>query len=124
MISEEDFSAVRDCPPDLGFARLEKKLRDRLDNNLEHSQSNESWAHYVIEYMSPTMAAAQELGLDFLDLFSLPDENNTSDLQGVYNAFRRAVDMHTIRIHIRNSQLGPSNLFPSTRTRKSISAPT
>ncbi|WLA64861.1 hypothetical protein [Bradyrhizobium diazoefficiens] len=49
MITEEDFATVADCPPDLAFARLEKKFRHRLENNLENSQNNNSWAHYIIE---------------------------------------------------------------------------
>lgn len=80
MITEEDFAAVADCPPDLAFARLEKTFRDRLETNLERSQNNNSWAHYIIEYMNHTIAAAEALGLDFLDFFTVPDENNTSNL--------------------------------------------
>ncbi|MHC2436335.1 hypothetical protein [Bradyrhizobium sp. USDA 4451] len=112
MIAEEDFAAVADCPPDLAFARLEKKFRDRLEMNLEHTQNNNSWAHYIIEYMNHTSAAAEVLGLDFLDFFVIPDNNNTSGLDDVYNAFVRAVDNYTVRAHIRNVRVGPSTSLP------------
>ncbi|QDP24070.1 hypothetical protein [Bradyrhizobium cosmicum] len=112
MITEEDFAAVADCPPDLAFARLEKKFRDRLETNIEHSQNNNSWAHYVIEYMNYTHAAAEALRLDFLDSFSVPDEDQTSNLNDIHNAFLRAVDNYTVRAHIRNVRHGPSNSLP------------
>ncbi|MGX1360696.1 hypothetical protein QNJ95_37260 [Bradyrhizobium elkanii] len=112
MITEEDFAAVADCPRDLAFARLEKKFRHRLENNLENSQNNNSWADYIIEYMNHTHAAAEALGLDFLDLFSLPDEDNTSSLEDIHNAFLRAVDNYTVRAHIRNVRHGPSTSLP------------
>jgi len=112
MITEEDFAAVADCPPDLAFARLEKKFRDRLDNNQEQSQSNQSWNHYIIEYMNHTIAAAEALGLDFLDFFTVPDEDDTSNLSSIYSAFRKSVDSFTVRIHIRNVRSGPSTSLP------------
>jgi hypothetical protein len=112
MISEEDFATVADCPPDLAFARLEKKFRDRLDNNQEQTQNNHSWNHYIIEYMNHTIAAAEALGLDFLDFFTVPDEDNTSNLESIYSAFRKAVDNYTVRIHIRNVRSGPSTSLP------------
>jgi hypothetical protein len=118
MITEEDFASVADCPPDLAFARLEKKFRDRLDNNLEQSQSNQSWDHYIIEYMNHTLAAAEALGLDFLDFFRVPDENDTSNLNSIYSAFRRAVDNYTVRIHIRNVRVGPSTSLPLEENEK------
>ena len=112
MITEEDFAAVAECPPDLAFARLEKKFRDRLETNLEQSQNNNAWAHYIIEYMNHTIAAAEALHLDFLDFFSVPDENSTSNLGEIQNAFQRAVDNFTVRVHIRNVRHGPSNSLP------------
>jgi hypothetical protein len=112
LITEEDFAAVADCPPDLAFARLEKRFRTRLENNLENSQNNNTWAHYIIEYMNHTHAAAEALGLDFLDLFSIPAEDNTSNLQDIYNAFLRVVDNYTVRAHIRNVRHGPSTSLP------------
>jgi hypothetical protein len=112
MITEEDFAAVADCPPDLAFARLEKKFRDRLDNNQEQTQNNQSWNHYTIEYMNHTIAAAEALGLDFLDFFTVPDEDDTSNLASIYSAFRKAVDNYTVRIHIRHVRSGPSTSLP------------
>jgi hypothetical protein len=112
MITEEDFAAVADCPPDLAFARLEKKFRDRLSTNLENNESNNAWDYYTIEYMNHTIAAAEALGLDFLDLFLVPDKDNTSNLSNIYDAFRRAVDNYTVRVHIRNVRLGPSTSLP------------
>ena len=112
MITEEDFAGVADCPPDLAFARLEKKFRDRLDSNLDQSQSNQSWDYYIVEYINHTLAAAEALGLDFLSSFEAPDEDNTSNLRSIYNAFRRTVDSYTVRIHIRNVRTGPSTSLP------------
>jgi hypothetical protein len=99
-------------PTRSGLCRLEKKFRDRLGTNLEQSQNNNAWAHYIIEYMNHTIAAAEALHLDFLDFFSVPDENSTSNLREIQNAFQRAVDNFTVRVHIRNARHGPSNSLP------------
>lgn len=61
--------------------------------------------------MNHTLAAAEALGLDFLDFFSAPDEDNTANLRSI-NAFRKSVDSHTVRIHIRNVRAGPSTSLP------------
>jgi hypothetical protein len=37
MITEDDFLAAADCPPDLAFVRLERKFREMLESNLESS---------------------------------------------------------------------------------------
>jgi hypothetical protein len=75
MITEEDFLAVADCPPDLAFVRLERKFRETLEGNLEISQNGNTYDHYVIEYMNHTLAAANALGLDILEFFSVPDQH-------------------------------------------------
>jgi hypothetical protein len=112
MLTEEDFSAVADCPPDLAFARLEKKFRARLETNLDNSQNGNSWDYHVIEYMNHTLAAADALGLDFLEFYSVPNETNTSNLGDIFNAFRSDVDRYTVRSHIRNVRSGPSTSLP------------
>lgn len=112
MLAEDDFAAVADCPPDLAFARLEKRFRAQLESNLENSQNGNSWDYHVIEYMNHTIAAADALGLDFLGFYSVPDENKTSNLGDIFNAFRREVDGYTVRSHIRNVRSGPSTSLP------------
>ncbi|MGA7805433.1 hypothetical protein [Bradyrhizobium sp.] len=112
MITEEHYAAVADCPPDLAFARLERKFRDQLHANLDECQNNQALDYYIIEYINHTLAAAEALGLDFLDLFSAPDEDDTSNLRATYNAFRRSVDCYTVRVHIRNVRAGPSTSLP------------
>ena len=57
MITEEDFQAVANCPPDLAFVRLERKFREMLESNLEHSNNGNTYSHYI-EYMHHTLAAA------------------------------------------------------------------
>lgn len=112
MITEEDFLAVADCPPDLAFVRLERKFRETLERNLEQSNNGNTYDHYVIEYMNHTLAAANALGLDILEFFAVPDHNNPSNLTETYNHFRQVVDGYTVRVHIRNIRVGPSTSLP------------
>ncbi len=118
MITEEDFLAVADCPPDLAFVRLERKFRETLEGNLETSQNGQTYDHYVIEYMNHTLAAANALGLDILEFFSVPDHNSTSSLTETYNRFRQVVDGYTVRVHIRNIRVGPSTSLPFDENEK------
>ena len=112
MITEDDFLAAADCPPDLAFVRLERKFREMLESNLESSQNGNMYEHFVIEYMNHTLAAANALGLDILEFFSVPDPNNTSNLTQTYNHFRQVVDGYTVGVHIRNIRVGPSTSLP------------
>jgi len=112
MITEDDFLAAADCPPDLAFVRLERKFREILEGNLESSQNGNMYEHFVIEYMNHTLAAANALGLDILEFFSVPDPNNTSNLTQTYNNFRQVVDGYTVRVHIRNIRVGPATSLP------------
>jgi|GEM_PF-2229167 len=112
MITEEDFLAVADCPPDLAFVRLERKFREMLESNLERSDNGNTYNHYLIEYMNHTLAAANALGLDILQFFTVPDPNDTSNLTDTYNHFRQVVDGYTVRVHIRNIRVGPATSLP------------
>lgn len=112
MITEEDFLAVADCPPDLAFVRLERKFREMLEGNLERSDNGNTYNHYLIEYMNHTLAAANALGLDILEFFAVPDPNDTSNLTDTYNHFRQVVDGYTVRVHIRNIRVGPATSLP------------
>jgi hypothetical protein len=85
MITEEDFAAAADGPPDMAFVRLERKFRQILEQNLEESQSSGASDHFIIEYMNHTLAAAETLGLDFLQFYTVPDDNSS----GVYDSYRR-----------------------------------
>jgi hypothetical protein len=112
MITEEDFMAVADCPPDLAFVRLERKFREMLETNLERSDNGNTYDHFIIEYMNHTLAAANALGLDILEFFTVPDPNNTTNLTGTYNHFRQVVDGFTVGVHIRNIRVGPATSLP------------
>jgi hypothetical protein len=118
MITEEDFLAVADCPPDLAFVRLERKFREMLEGNLERSDNGNIYNHYIIEYMNHTLAAAKALGLDILWSFSIPDPNNHSNLTEAYDLFRREVDGYTVGVHIRNIRVGPSTSLPFDENEK------
>ncbi|MCK1457083.1 hypothetical protein IVB34_01575 [Bradyrhizobium sp. 2] len=118
MITEEDFLAAANCPPDLAFVRLERKFREMLENNLEQSNNGNTYNHYVIAYMNHTLAAANALGLDILEFFAVPDLNNTSNLTDSYNHFRQVVDGYTVGVHIRNIRVGPSTSLPFEEAEK------
>jgi hypothetical protein len=118
MITEEDFLAVADCPPDLAFVRLERKFREMLENNLERSDNGNTYNHCIIEYMNHTLAAANALGLDILEFFPVPDQNDTSNLTETYNHFRQVVDGYTVGVHIRNIRVGPSTSLPFDENEK------
>ena len=118
MITEEDFLAVADCPPDLAFVRLERKFREMLESNIEHSNNMNTYNHYVIEYMNHTLAAANALGLDILEFFSVPDPNDTSNLTETYGHFRQVVDGYTVAVHIRNIRVGPATSLPFDENEK------
>jgi len=99
MIKEEDFAAAADVPPDMAFVRLERKFREILEENLESSQSGNASDHFIIEYMNHTLATAEALGLDFLDFYTVPDDNS-SNVYDSYKRFRQTVDGFTVRIQI------------------------
>lgn len=111
MITEEDFAAAVDCPPDLAFVRLERKFREVLERNLEDSQSGGASTHFMIEYMNHTLAAAHALGVDELDFFRVPDES-TGDVYADYRHFRQVVDAFTVRIQISHIRVGPAYSVP------------
>lgn len=111
MITEEDFAAAADCPPDMAFVRLERKFREILERNLEDTQSASSSNHFIIEYMNHTLAAAEALGLDFLDFYTVPDEN-IRDVYSDYRRFRQTVDAFTVRIQISHIRVGPAYTLP------------
>jgi hypothetical protein len=67
MIQEDDFVDAAEVSPEMAFVRLERKFRARFQNNIENSQSSESYNAYVREYMNHTISTADALGLDFLD---------------------------------------------------------
>jgi hypothetical protein len=123
MIKEEDFAAAADVPPDMAFVRLERKFREILEENLESSQSGNASDHFIIEYMNHTLATAEALGLDFLDFYTVPDDNS-SNVYDSYKRFRQTVDGFTVRIQISHIRLGPAHTSRSMPTRRSISAPT
>ncbi|MCL2715086.1 MAG: hypothetical protein FWD68_11010 [Alphaproteobacteria bacterium] len=104
MISEEEFAVVANCPPELAFARLHRKFRDRLEANLERKQDGrKDWC--VIEYINHTLAAAQALGLDFLNGFTvprMPDDDKPSDFNDICTSFMAVVDSYTVHVNIRH----------------------
>jgi hypothetical protein len=111
MIKEEDFAAAADGPPDMAFVRLERKFREILEQNLEESQNGNASNHFIIEYMNHTLAAAEALGLDFLNFYSVPDDNS-SDIYDSYKRFRQTVDGFTVRVQISHIRLGPAHTVP------------
>ena len=111
MIKEEDFAAAADGPPDMAFVRLERKFREILEQNLESSQSGGASDHFIIEYMNHTLATAEALGLDFLDFYSVPEENS-SNVYEDYKRFRQTVDGFTVRVQISHIRLGPAHTVP------------
>jgi hypothetical protein len=111
MITEEDFAAAADGPPDMAFVRLERKFRQILEQNLEESQSSGASDHFIIEYMNHTLAAAETLGLDFLQFYTVPDDNS-SGVYDSYRRFRQTVDGFTVRIQISHIRLGPAHTVP------------
>jgi hypothetical protein len=86
MIKAEDFAAAADVPPDMAFVRPERKFREILEENLESSQSGNASDHFIIEYMNHTLATAEALGLDFLDFYTVPDDNSSN----VYDSYKRS----------------------------------
>jgi hypothetical protein len=111
MIKEEDFAAAADGPPDMAFVRLERKFREILERNLEDSQSGNASEHFIIEYMNPTLATAEALGLDFLEFYTIPDDKS-SNVYDEYKRFRQAVDSFTVRVQISHIRLGPAHTVP------------
>jgi hypothetical protein len=90
----------------------------RLSVTLSSPTNGNTYDHYVIEYMNHTLAAANALGLDILEFFTVPDHNNTSNLTDTYNHFRQVVDGYTVRVHIQNILVGPSTSLPFDENEK------
>jgi hypothetical protein len=67
MIQEDDFADAAEVSAEMAFVRLERKFRARFQDNINNSQSNESYNGYVREYLNHTISAAEALGLQFLD---------------------------------------------------------
>jgi hypothetical protein len=111
MIKAEDFAAAADVPPDMAFVRPERKFREILEENLESSQSGNASDHFIIEYMNHTLATAEAPGLDFLDFYTVPDDNS-SNVYDSYKRFRQTVDGFTVRIQISHIRLGPAHTVP------------
>jgi hypothetical protein len=111
MIKEEDFAAAADGPPDMAFVRLERKFREILEQNLEASQNGSASDHFIIEYMNHTLATAEALGLDFLEFYTVPDDNSSS-VYDSYKRFRQTVDGFTVRVQISHIRVGPAHTVP------------
>jgi len=89
-----------------------------LEANLEQSNNGNTYSHYILEYMNHTLAAADALGLDILQHFSVPEPNNLSNLNETYDLFRRRVDGYTVGVHIRNIRVGSSTSLPFDEAEK------
>src|SRR5262245_9941295 len=109
MIPEEDFDAASEGSPELAFVRLERRFRAAYEQNLRNAENdNGMWRHYTIEYMNHTVAAAKALGLDILEFFTLPSDQDSS-VYDQYQRFRQEVDHLTVQIQIAHVRSGPKN---------------
>ena len=101
MINDEEYV---DLPEDkeLAFLHLEKEFRTKLEENLEHSENNNSYVYYYREYVSMVMAAATELDIDYFDGtdWSITDRNSWDD----YKSFALAVAQYRTQVRIRHSR--------------------
>jgi hypothetical protein len=103
MLKEEDFAELADIPPDLAFVRLERKFRAIYQHNINDSQSNELFFEYMREYMNHTIAAAEALGLDFLEDVRVKLDN--SEIPEELKRLTTAVDRFAVQVqitHVRN----------------------
>jgi hypothetical protein len=102
MISEEDFQAAAEtADPELAFVRLESRFRQALSENLNNIDGNYAYRAAVIEYMNHTIAAAQYLGLDFLDFFELPTPDD-NDINETHRKFTTVIDAFRVRVQLQN----------------------
>ncbi|TQF27561.1 hypothetical protein UNPF46_29955 [Bradyrhizobium sp. UNPF46] len=116
VMQEDDFAEAADCPPDIAFVRLERKLRVRLNN-----QANLS-VYELIEYMEHTKAVADALGLTFLAPFTIPHPSS-SDVPDEFRIFKREVDRFAIRSQIANARAGdPQTVVLSPDEKKHVRA--
>ncbi|MEJ2626141.1 MAG: hypothetical protein P8Z80_16925 [Pseudolabrys sp.] len=105
MISEEDYAAAADAPPELAFVRLERKFREILERNLEHADSNREHDSSIIEYKNHTFATAEALGVDFLAAYYVPDLESDRVTQNC-EIVRKVIDAFAVNVqisHVRNA---------------------
>lgn len=115
-MTEDDFSEAADCPPEIAFVRLERKLRVTLHNQEKMS------VYDVIEYMEHTKAVADALGLTFLSSISIPHHDHP-EFSDDFRAFKREVDRFAIRSQIANVRDGdPQTVVLSPDEKKHVRA--
>jgi hypothetical protein len=99
MIPEEALANLPD-DPELAFVQLEKKFRDEMNANLEHSDNNNSYEAYCTQYMNHTAAIAEALGLDILKNW----REATGRISDIHRQFVADVDHYIITIQITHTR--------------------
>lgn len=105
----------------LAFIQLEEGFRKQLDIDLAEQDSAFTFDYLVLNYMSMTLAAADEIGIEDLQGFRIPFEKN--EIGDSYYRFRREVDSVKVRFKIRHSrQLKEMSVGLSEDQKKKIHA--
>jgi hypothetical protein len=105
MIDEEDFDAIADDTPEMAFVRLESKFRRAFKANLDNDNNN-SFAYCAVEYINHTLSAAEALGLDFLDFWTVP-KSSENDIGDKFQEFTRSVDTFIVKTRIAHVRSNP-----------------
>ena len=99
MIPEEALANLPDNP-ELAFVQLEKKFREEFNQNLEHSDNNNSYNAYCTQYMNHTAAVAQALGLDMLNNW----REATGNVSDIHRQFVADVDHYIITVQLAHTR--------------------
>ena len=103
MIDESEFKD-ESGDPELAFVRLEAKFRAALNDRLSRLEDNSAaYEALYIEYINHVLAAADALGLDILQNYSVPSRN-ARDIWDTYANFTTAVDHFAVKIKIAHAQ--------------------
>jgi hypothetical protein len=124
MIEEDDFADAAEVSPEMAFVRLERKFRARFQNNIENSQSSESYNAYVREYMNHTISTADALGLDFLDdefpFGASPHLNSSGERDQQLDRLTFLVDRFAVRAQINHIRRPPQDTVALDASEKRI----
>jgi hypothetical protein len=100
MISDDELVDLPD-DPELAFVQCERRLRDRLFDNLKDSEGYDI-ASYKLQYINHVVAIARGLNLPLFDNYDVPTVE--ANIESFYTQFLQDVDHFTVQIRMRRAR--------------------